>query len=231
MLDFEDILTEVVSSYISENLFKNFSLNKFKTLQSPEERFEYLNSFGLPYMGAGAEKDVFAVSSGKILKLSRYPGRGDGQVMREIERSEQLGHTGLVPRLYDYDKNEYSWMLVEPIKQFDDAGDDTNMKAITGVSAALLGNYDVMLTSWLQEAEKAESAEEFIRYVALLKDAPWMQPKAQRLLAIYQSNHKAKELLEKYFTMAIRHGVQDIDRADHWGMDAEGNIKVLDFGM
>jgi len=234
MSGFEDILAEVVSSYISENLFGKFSLNKFKTLPTPEARFDYLNTSALPYMGSGAAKDVFAVSSGKVLKMSRYGNGGDevqSQLKREIERSLKFGNSGIVPRLYDYDKNEFSWMLVEPIKQFDSPGDDDNMKAITGVSVAMLGNFDVMLTEWILEAEKAKSAEEIIRYVALLKDAVWMAPRAKKLLEAYHNNPKAKELLEKYFTMAIRHGVSDIDRADHWGMDADGSIKVLDFGM
>jgi hypothetical protein len=217
---------------LPEAMFRGFNMRKFKSLPV-EQQWDYVNKFAIPYLGFGVAKDVFAISSGKILKISRYGFDEFGQFKKEIDRSLDLAGTGLVPTIYDYDKDHSSWFVVEPIKQFDRPGQDANMKNITGVSRRNLGTFDTLINTRELGAKNHKVAGEFLLAISQMKgdEVAWSAARAEELLNIYKSNPKAEELLNKYFVLAVHHNVMDIDRADHWGLDANGNIKALDIGV
>lgn len=232
-------INECINEYIKEAAWGTFNLNKFKSLPNHEARVDYVYNSKLRKIGEGASKEVFALSPGKVLKISYRIN--DFQMRKEIETLKILNKIdpSIAPTLYDYDK-DYGWMIVEPIQVFGENGTDfSRMKNILGIDTYVM-NKIYLLKKLYERYQKIKTEnlnitfEKFLKQIAKDKTGIFNIDEkivSKIFLPIYTSNPMAKEFIDKIMFLTTEYNFIDIMRPDHWGLSVDGKIKVVDLGL
>lgn len=228
-----NLIKETIDALIDEALFKSkagsFDIRHFKQLSTngdPWQLMGYVRT-RLPFLGSGSARSVYALSTGKVLKLARNLENGLKQNQYEVEFFKKLqGNTNLVAKIYEYDPG-YKWIIAEPVRAFQN---EAQMKKETGG----LTN-DVLEWFYFRYSEEPEvySGKTWPEVKQIVFDrlsrSEFISNKF-RLEILNKINSVGWELLEKLFILHHKDLV-DIAREDHWGIASDRRLVVIDSGF
>jgi len=210
----------------TEALRGGFDLNYFKTLTHPDTMMEYAHEH-LKRLGQGSSRIVYALSSGKVLKIA-YDMIDAGIVQNETEVDVSTNpHTKpVVAKVFDADEG-YCWIISELVKPLD--GDKSDVNSVTGLPNATFAQLlKYTLDSGLSFDEAVEHLQD--SYGAYTGNS-W------RIMARKALESFNRPLCEKLITgiremqMSFGFDITDIIyRAEHFGKTADGRIVILDYG-
>jgi len=137
---------------VDEGALRGFSLDILKKKMPEFEKYGYPESIGrqirnlvdgqykLPYMGVGSSRIVYALSTGKVLKIAlNDKGVAQNQAEHEVSRDPSLKYIGA--RVYETDPNYY-WSVMEVAKIYESS---TDLKSDLGIPSDLSErwNYEI----------------------------------------------------------------------------------------
>ena len=190
--------------------------------------------YGLPYMGSGSSRTVFALSTGKVLKIAiNDKGIAQNEAEYEVSRHPSLKYIGA--RVYDTDP-DFHWSVMEVAKIYEN---DTELNLDLGIPSDLAERpgslhsaiYDLRSVYDLDydieeviekrypsdERDNDLDTEEYVeKYREFLEDPP------KGLLALVDLT--SGELEDKKLEMG------DIV-TDHFGKTASGRPVLIDYGF
>lgn len=178
----------------------------------------------LEALGRGSSRAVYAVSSGKVLKIAApFHGEGSSDAGVAQNRAEVDIYTDprtkpVVAAVYDSDSG-YRWILSEAVRALSRPGE---FESITGselmqtVAAAAAVHSGSVTVREAVEAFSKEAEEDFPGLEGLRSVAAPVSPKAIRMIL---------ELLK----IGLKSG--DLEDHYHWGKTAGGRLVLLDYGF
>ncbi|MFA6049704.1 MAG: hypothetical protein WC761_00635 [Candidatus Paceibacterota bacterium] len=226
----ESFVSEALSEALDEKLRGGFDLNLFKQMRDPIERERYAMN-NLTHLGEGSSRTVYALSSGKVLKLAfgeKYEA-GKAQNEAEVELTTNPRIKPVLAMVYDF-APDYSWLISEitrPFKSYDfeqAIGLDSRMFEVLLMRVIRYGKpLDKALEEIKAEAEtKIQSYEKWKieNGKQTLKDLETINlPKITRLF------NGLSELVR-----TINLDLDDLMRSDHYGLTGDGRVVVIDYG-
>jgi len=228
----KNLIKETIDALIDEALFKSdvgsFDIRHFKQLSINGDSWHLMEyaATRLPFLGSGSARSVYALSTGKVLKIARNKKNGLKQNQYEVEFFKKLqGNINLVAKIYEYDP-EYKWIIAEPVRAFQN---EAQMKKETGGL-----NSDVLDWFYFRFSEEPEvySGKTWPEVKQIVFDRLSRSDFASnksRLEVLKKINSVGWELLEKFFILHHM-GLVDIAREDHWGVASDRRLVVIDYG-
>lgn len=207
----EEITQQVVSEKI-RSLKKDlrFDFKEFKAIEWADRKILYAKA-RLQKLGCGSSRCAYALSSGKVLKISRHRREAE-QNEAEIKAFARFG-ADFVPRIYDHDL-EFEWLVVEPSRTFSSFNE---LKKITGIT-----EYDLIGLEFQVVQNGASSLPEAIDNYNKITTG--------NRIVFDQLPEKGRELLSKFYHL-VSQGMDDISRWDHWGWTSDQKIVCVDPGL
>lgn len=183
--------------------------------------------YGLPYMGRGSSRVVYALSTGKVLKISRDE-RGLAQTEAEVSVWTNPSTKEVAAQVFDFDP-DFNWSVMEIARTFKDPY--RNYKGSLEQELGIPTAYGVKFTI-------AEIVNELLsdRSDGIATEAIQDKLLGGQMLVL-------KKRLEKYlenphpFVDKIADLVHnnDLDTgdlvSDHFGKTADGRIVLIDYGL
>lgn len=234
-------LIDYLFENIDEAALRGFSLDilKKETERLKEEIGEWniedisyrlsklAEKYGLPYMGEGSSRVVYALSTGKVLKISRDE-RGLAQTEAEVSVWTNPSTKEVAAQVFDFDP-DYNWSVMEIARTFKDPY--RNYKASLEQELGIPTAYGVKFTI-------AEIVNELLsdRSDGIATEAIQDKLLGGQMLVL-------KKRLEKYlenphpFVDKIADLVHnnDLDTgdlvSDHFGKTTDGRIVLIDYGL
>jgi len=197
-------------------------MKRFKLLETPEERVQYALDH-LPRLGRGAARIVFGLGSGKILKIV-HSKRGNTQTRNEVEAYTKSGAEDFLAKIYDFDSENYMWLIAEGVKIIADNADLMSKMHVSEVAL----EWVIMLA--YQNIEFDEALVQGIEYHNNHYKDEFTKFTINKPIELSDLNNLDLELFEKAFE-ATKAGIEDIERYDHWGMTTDGRLVIADYGL
>lgn len=200
------VAKELQDLFMSES-WRGFSMKTFNRWESTADKLNYAAE-KLPKLGSGSARSVFGLGSGKVLKIARtkYATR---QNENEVEAYTSGRYKDLLAKIYDFDKN-YVWLVSEGVKVIIDNADLMTKFTIP----------EVFLEDIETFFDQDKEFEESVKF-ALFRNP---QVTAEDLTEL------DKELVHKLWK-ALKLGMDDINRFDHWGLTTNGRLVIVDYGL
>jgi hypothetical protein len=182
---------------------KFFDLNKFKKLSDVNDQFLWLHTTG-GKVGSGLGRSVFLADSSKVIKFAR---NDFGVKQNKLEALKSKKDTvGFLPKIIDHAK-DYRWLiseLVRPVKS------EKELSQYTGFS----DSYYLAILVEEEDMDFDYFAEEY-------GDS-----------SIIDKN-KAQNIVEKIKKFREQTGINvyDLGSYTQWGVNTNGELVILDYGM
>jgi len=192
-----------------------FRWSDFKSLSTAEDMHRYAHQ-RLEALGRGSSRAVYAVSSGKVLKIAAsFHGEGSSDAGIAQNRAEVDVYTDsrtkpVVAAVYDADP-DYRWILSEAVRALSSPGEFQSitgsdiMSAVSAASAVHDGSMTV------REAVEAFSHEADDDYPAARVD------------------RKTVKMIVELLDIGLQSG--DLEDHYHWGKTSGGRLVLLDYGF
>jgi len=186
--------------------------------------------YGLPYMGRGSSRVVYALSTGKVLKISRDE-RGLAQTEAEVSVWTNPSTKEVAAQVFDFDP-DFNWSVMEIARTFKDPY--RNYKASLEQELGIPTAYGVKFTIAEIVNELLSDRSDGIATEAI-QDKLAELPRGQEIVL--------RKRLEKYlenphpFVDKIADLVHNNDlntgdiASDHFGKTADGRIVLIDYGL
>jgi len=259
------MLKEYIEELVKESL-RGFSISKFKAISDNAERkpedpgygeddipgydnvlmapeIDYAERY-LPMLGEGSSRIVFALSSGKVLKIALNKA-GEGQNGEEAEVWFK-SRSPYITQVYDFSKNN-KWIISEIVKPITEedverileidkfvflmflAQQPAKLEDIHYVFQTKINYSEDVIETKKAELEWSDSADENTK-AKLQSDIEFEEEQAN----IYRnaiSNKVFTEFMSGIINLVNTYSLQwnDINK-NHFGRNVQGQIKLLDFG-
>jgi len=224
MLDF---LKEYIEELVQEGLRKGFWLNYFRALPTLEAMHAYIKSSGIPYLGSGSSRDVYSISTGKVLKIAINVLDVHHQNTPEINNWAKYKNTGALARIYDWDEENNYWILMEAVRTFEDPD---QMLEETGIPLGFL--YDLLRLKRIYTSSKTmEQLKQNVLEDADILGEDVNVERVKRGFQGYETNPKGKQLIDHFNTLMDLGFDVDLVNNRHWGVSASGNIVAVDYAL
>lgn len=106
------VITESQYKRLFEAMLPSFSLKELDGIWNYEDKFEYCcEHLGEP-IGEGSARAVFQIDGDRVLKLA-MDEPGEAQNKTEVENETYNDSLNMFPKIYDYDRECYSWVVSE----------------------------------------------------------------------------------------------------------------------
>jgi hypothetical protein len=197
----------------------------------------------LPKLGSGSSRTVFALSGGTVLKIAKN-NAGIGQNKEELDTYTRLKDNSLVTKIFDY-AQDYKWLVSEIVKPIDGADFEKYVgmpgyefwQLFEDIKAFGVEGY---FTRDIENLQRKIEMDE--REIANTFDEHWkkylinsLQNKKEQLKRLEDAPRDSfvLNLAKKIDDFIKKSGLHpgDITRTDHFGRNANGEIKLLDYGF
>jgi len=235
-------LIDYLFENMDESALRGFSLDilkkETKRLKAEDGYIEDISyglsqlaeKYDLPYMGRGSSRVVYALSTGKVLKISRDE-RGLAQTEAEVSVWTNPSTKEVAAQVFDFDP-DFNWSVMEIAKTFKDPY--SNYKASLEQELGIPTAYGVTFTIGDIVNELLSDRSDGIATESI-QDKLAELPRGQEIVL--------RKRLEKYlenphpFVDKIADLVHnnDLDTgdivSDHFGKTADGRIVLIDYGF
>jgi hypothetical protein len=157
-----------------------------------------IQSPNFKYLGAGCSRVAYLTQfkgwDPTVLKIPQSdpdgPHRAQVQTKNEIEAYENWAHLKILPKVYDWDDENFLWIEMEYLRPITD--DHAFFK-------------------------KSGLPPKFFHFPC----------------KILKENKKKNIVARDIYEICYKHGrsINEYTRSNHWGLDPNGKLKVLDFGL
>lgn len=234
---------------VDEGALRGFSLDILKKKMPEFKKSAYPEAIGhqirrlvryydLPYMGEGSSREVYTLSTGKVLKIAiNEKGIAQNEAEYEVSRHPSLKYIGA--RVYDTDP-DFHWSVMEVAKIYEDS---TELKLDLGIPPVMAERFDYSIENAIKDVAKVtaekvsvaktqEAIEEVIekywmdpdreededeqQFREFLKDPPF------GILALVDLTNKELEGKKLEFGDIV---------TDHFGKTASGRPVLIDYGF
>ncbi len=221
----QSFISQIIKESMEEKLraLPSFNWNAFKKL--PFEQLENYALDNLEELGSGSSRRVFLLSSGKVLKIAVNKA-GVAQNKAEIDAWTTPGVKNIIAAVYD--AHPKYWWLVSELAKTSRTGDIFNRyfegkQVFPNHGAGPIGYFEEMLDVFENASGNLrQRIERTISYMIvnefMSKDAN-MSKIADFLASVWK------------FTKMTPTTMDDIKRADHYGLTADGRLVIIDYGF
>lgn len=232
---------------VDEGALRGFSLDILKKKMPEFERLQYPESIGrairnlvdneykLPYMGEGSSRVVYALSTGKVLKIAiNEKGIAQNQAEHEVSRDPSLKYIGA--RVYETDPN-YQWSVMEVAKIYESG---IQLKRDLGIPTLIYlfyYNIDKAIFDLERVYNRGFSVEEVIDNRYENDGQPDGDPEFDEDKEVYRKflEDPPKGLLALVDLTQSGLGGQTLEMGDivtdHFGKTADGRVVLIDYGF
>jgi len=213
-----DIINEEVNNILLES-YRGFSFKVLKSLKTIKEINEYAEKH-LIELGSGSTRRVFALGSGKVLKV-QIPSRW---LQNKQEVSVYTNSTipkKYLAKIYDFADN-YFWIISEAVQVFID-----NKQAYSKLTIDTQ-----IIDDFIPKIEHTNNLSDAIKETINHRNL-WFEDEiyvgTNKKIEVEDLNKFDMQLLKGIYDLT-KLGVADIDRLDHWGITSNGNVVLVDYG-
>ena len=189
----------------------SFDIEEFRTIKDPYDIRAYLYDHRCPLLGQGAEREVYDIGGGRVLKLMRESVLDTRANAIEVKTSECLHGSKVIANVLDHDTKAL-WLVMEKAIPFKSEG--TFLKALN-------------LVLELPPKLRLKSSDDFITLMDNYKTRGIK--KSDRVLWV--ESNPTQWWLEIY--KAVNGGSCNLDvfdyKAVNWGMIGD-RLVILDYG-
>lgn len=191
--------------------------------------YNLAEKYDLPYMGEGSARVVYALSTGKVLKISRNrAGRAQNKAELEVSRDPSLKYIGA--RVYETDPDFY-WSVIEVAKIYQDS---EQLKLDLGIPPFLAQRYSYYITTALDDirsiTDDRSTIDEVIENRHYSFDDEEKQEQYRKFL-----EDPPKSLLALVDLSDRALGSNSLEYGDiitnHFGKTASGRPVLIDYGF
>ena len=241
----KQLIEEIVAKELKlSEALRGFNFKKFVTIENLEEKIAFAEKT-LPFLGKGSSRIVFAISSGKVLKIARNE-KGLSQNKAEVEVWTNPKTKPVVAKIFSADLKEYHWLISEIVNPFENSTD--LWKEQVGLDYEVFSNIvfdwdksgQPNIETWLQETAKTLQAKLTKIVNAGQEGSPLYNIVRRKLVPVLRIN---KSPIMKGVMYLIQQGLvsgdlvvgldnqgQEVNNIDHFGKTIDGRIVVLDYG-
>jgi len=233
---------EIIEENVDESALRGFSLDilkkETKRLKAEDGYIEDISyglsqlaeKYDLPYMGRGSSRVVYALSTGKVLKISRDE-RGLAQTEAEVSVWTNPSTKEVAAQVFDFDP-DFNWSVMEIARTFKypDSSYKDSLEQELGIPTAYGVYFEIrdIVNELLSDRSDGIATE-------TIKDKLAELPRGQEIVL--------RKRLEKYlenphpFVNKIADLVHNNDLntgdlvSDHFGKTADGRIVLIDYGL
>ncbi len=233
-------------NYLLENIdeaaIRGFSLDilkkkmpEFEKRQYPEDigiaiRELVGEQYGLPFLGKGSSRAVYALSTGKVLKIAiNDKGMAQNEAERIVWQNPSTRYIGA--KVFESDPNDH-WAVMEVAKIYED---DTQLKLDLGIPRELAENKTYRIVSAAFDLYKLYEKKYPIEQVVEERfgDAPaqrWLKKPLRKFLEDPPKSMLALVDLMYNAPTDLQLHPGDI-YADHFGKTLDGRPVLIDYGF
>jgi len=175
--------------------------------------------YDLPYMGRGSSRVVYALSTGKVLKISRDE-RGIAQTEAEVSVWSNPSTKEVAAQVFDFDP-DYNWSVMEIARTFKDPYN--NYKGSLEHELGIPTAYGVVFE--IRDIVSSERIEDKLTELSRGQEIVLRKRIEKYLNNPHPFIKKIKELVNN----------NDLNTgdlvSDHFGKTADGRIVLIDYGL
>jgi hypothetical protein len=234
-------------NYLLENVdeaaLRGFSLDILKKKMPEFERYIYPEDIGiairrlvedeykLPYLGQGSSRVVYALSTGKVLKIAKtQAGVAQNEAESEVSRNPSTRYIGA--KVYESDPNFY-WSVMETAQIYKNG---VQLKLDLGIPKLARGyrhGYDIPLAAidLTKVYDRGYSVEEVIE--ARFRGDPENKKAIEDLRKFLEDPPKSMlALVDLMYNAPTGQALEPGDIiTDHFGKTADGRVVLVDYGF
>lgn len=186
----------------------------WKGITHPEIDYAKKN---LQYLNAGSSRAVFALDDNRVLKIAKNQF-GLEQNQNEVEIWNTLKNgSKVLTAIYDYDKENYKWVVHERVKMFS----AEEFENLTKISTDIF----VFVISYFVDGDGIEDIKWYIN-----NPNSYPEPFIRKLEKLV-SNPSAIKFVEDMARIVRMFGLEQGDIVwSHFGLAKDGHIKLYDYG-
>ena len=220
--------------YEAKRIRSGFKLSKFKTLNRESALFYAKGN--LKQLGSGSSRDAFLYGSKKVLKVAntvhRHSYSNDGLVGKRQNEAEVAAWTmpgvkPIIAAVYDYSKDDFSWIISELVNQVKNVG---QINKYFG-SKIFDTEYDFKYFMAYMEDNGSGAIDKWVEDHKFV--SPWrfaLRSESSPALTD-QSKMKLTKFVDAVFEFVNMTGNSDMDIMRHYGFTADGRLIILDYGF
>lgn len=199
-----------------------------------DELIKLVKKYNLPYMGEGSSRIVYALSTGKVLKIS-LDERGLAQTEAEVDVWTNPSTKEVAAQVFDFDP-DYYWSVMEIAKTFKDPyKNDENYQQSLEHELGIPTAYGVIFTIRHIVNELLSDRSDGLSYDILehveSQDLSSGQ-KAVLLNRIEKYIENPHPFVDKLIDLIRNNDLDQGDLvSDHFGKTADGRIVLIDYGL
>jgi len=221
---------------LDEAAIRGFSLDILKKKMSEFEKLAYPEDigiairklvekqYGLPFLGKGSSRVVYALSTDKVLKIAiNQKGIAQNEAEKIVSQNPSTRYIGA--KVYESDPNDY-WSVMEVAQIYKDG---TQLNLDLGIPVELVRKYNIVRAAHDLDYvyNKGKSIEEVIEY--RYEDAD-LQKSLRKFLEDPSKSMLA--LVDLMFNSPIEQRLEPGDIVtDHFGRTADGRPVLIDYGF
>lgn len=187
--------------------------------------------YGLPYMGSGSSRTVFALSTGKVLKIAKNDkGIAQNEAEFEVSRDPSLKYIGA--RVYETDP-DFHWSVMEVAKIYEDG---TELKLDLGIPPVMAERWSYSIEDAIKDIAKITNDEMTVDEVV---EQYWLDPDReededeQQFREFLEDPPKGLLALVDLTDSGL--GGKKLEYGDivtdHFGKTADGRPVLIDYGF
>jgi len=198
-----------------------FDLDRFKQLGTEAEMVSYAQTSGLPLLGRGSSRIVFALNDLQALKIARKP---DSRVqnVNEVKAFECLQRSKNFAQIYESDP-EGKWLIVERAAENFSVGAEEGFLDLFNKQAGT----SLTVDNYPQFFEMMNVTN----FPAFLKSAE-ITPELQEVINQYQQAIRSSKWFRQFKSLIQNCHVSSRDfKPDNWGRMKDGRLALVDYGF
>lgn len=219
MTEFQKLI-EAIENLLEQEMSSIFSMEKFKSL-IPREQMEYALDTLQILSNEGGGRVVFDLGENKVLKVARDNKsylNGVSQNKKELAQYPKLKQLNIVPEIFDYDKDNFNWIIAEKVSVFSTDKDFESQTGIFWDEMESLFRDNGPITKF--GVDKILNPESYPNETEEILNATDFGEEGV--------NHKLISALLK----AVKNGLrqEEILVPSHFGLTKNGDVVIVDFG-
>jgi len=222
---FHILIEQIVSEELGAILASEDKLlDAFKKLRGLEGKLEYARKH-FPEIGEGSSRQVFALPSGKALKVAlNEKGVAQNEVEKKVSTNGAIAP--IHAKVLAWDSTTH-WLIVERVNEFRELEEFGSAVGIDhGTFYRVISLYRQHRPSSIDDLFFPTYLQQIRRYIL-----GWMQKeKADREIEALETP-SVRNFLKRVVTLLER-GIAfaDLTAIHHWGTTSDGRVVVLDYG-
>lgn len=204
---------------------EQFSFNKFKSLNNINSQLDYA-SLTLPLINdKGGGRRVFDFGNNKVLKIAKtFKGFANGieQNLNELKLYEKLNSINIVPVIYDFDSNG-NWIVSEKV---DTPFEHTNKNEIYNLTDLYWDEMEIIFSD-LMSPNGPYTPDQLLHS----ENYPELSNEIEEQTDFGSDWRLNENIIKLFKAVEIGIGPEEILVPEHFGINSNGQLVIVDYGF